>query len=76
MSAIQTIAIAASTSQGERACNSTSATKTPPSTIQPTTIIANGARRDQRRTTHGVATSSQKTVATPQTARMTPRGQP
>ena len=35
VSAIQTIAIAASTSHGERACNSTSAIHAPTSTIQP-----------------------------------------
>ena len=76
MSAIQTIAIAASTSHGERACSSTSATHAPSRTSHPTTSI--GSRRcvGHRRSTHAGATSSQNSAATPQTAPTHGAGQP
>ena len=45
MSAIHTIAIAASTSQGERACNSTTATKAPSRTTMPANARAGVRRR-------------------------------
>src|SRR6187401_3014037 len=66
VSAIHTIAIAASTSHGERACSCTMAIHAPASTTSPMTIMASLPCVGQRLITHGGATKIQNSDARPQ----------
>jgi hypothetical protein len=65
VSAIHTIAIAASTSHGERACNSTTATNAPHSATKPASMRTQRAAGCQSQSTDGIPIASQKRVAAP-----------
>src|SRR5437667_537724 len=76
VSAIQTIAINASASPGERACNSTTATHAAIKTSQPTMATPSRDVGLQCPRSQNGATSSQNSVAGAQTASTMPLGQP
>src|SRR4051812_36530314 len=67
VSAIHTIAMAASTSHGDWACNCTSAIHAPSSTTTPTNVMRIAAWVGQRDATHGGASRIQNSDAAPHT---------